>query len=104
MIEETKDIKDFKKEEYFRQKYKRTREEFNKYMDRLSNFSDDLKAEFKTLTPEIKGFSALMHATVVGTVNHIRRGKLKKKDPLIQYLTEQFIGIQRKIVKFARNL
>jgi len=49
MIIETKDIKDFSKEENFRQKYKRTRKEFNNYMDRLSNFSDDLKAEFNLI-------------------------------------------------------
>ena len=47
MVEETKQVKDFSQDTDFQKiYYKRLHGEFNNYMDRLSSFSDDLKAEF----------------------------------------------------------
>jgi tRNA G10 N-methylase Trm11 len=46
MVEETKQDKDFSQDTIFLKEYKRLYEEYNNYMDRLKNFSDDLRVEF----------------------------------------------------------
>ena len=46
MVNDTKHTKDFSKDSNFEKHYKRFCEEFNKYMDKLENFSDEIKAEF----------------------------------------------------------
>ena len=46
MFVEIKQVKDFTQVSDFQKIYRRCYSEFNNYMDRLSSFSDDLKAEF----------------------------------------------------------
>lgn len=47
MLQETKPIKDFSKDTEFQKRFKRFKEEFNSYMERLVNYSADLKAELQ---------------------------------------------------------
>lgn len=46
MVEDTKEITNFSQIPDFRKMYKRFSEEYDNYMDRLKNFSDDLEGEF----------------------------------------------------------
>lgn len=64
MVNDTKKIKSFSNDSKFKKEYKRFYEEFNKYMDKLDNFSDEVKAEFeislsKDLTEHVKDFNEL---------------------------------------------
>jgi len=47
MINETKQIKNFGQDPDFQKIYKRFKEEFDNYIDRLVNYSDDIKAELQ---------------------------------------------------------
>lgn len=60
--------------------------------------------EFKNQPPEIKRSFAMMQAIAVGTADHIRRGKLEERDPLIKHLMNWFFDLQSKISKFVKNL
>lgn len=64
MVNDTKKTKGFSNDSKFKKEYKRFCEEFNRYMDKLEIFSDEVKAEFgislsKDLTEHVKDFSEL---------------------------------------------
>lgn len=64
MVNDTKQTKDFSNDSEFEKRYRKFYEEINKYMDKLDNFSDEVKAEFglslrKGLTEHVKDFSEL---------------------------------------------
>lgn len=64
MLNDTKETKDFSKDSGFEKIYKRFNEEFNKYMDKLEIFSDEVKAEFglslrEDLTEHVKDLNEL---------------------------------------------
>jgi hypothetical protein len=64
IVDDTRKTKDFSKDLKFTEHYKRLCAEFNKYMDKLDIFSDDVKAEFglslsKDVTEHIKDLNEL---------------------------------------------
>jgi len=64
MVTDTKKIHGFSNDSEFKKTYEKFSEEFNKYMDKLEFFSDEVKAEFglslgKGLTEHVKDFSEL---------------------------------------------
>jgi len=79
-------------------------EEYEELAKKVRDANDDKKTEFKTLPPEMKQVAAAVQATAIGTTDHIRRGKVKEKDPLIQYLIGWFLSLQKRIGKFVGNL
>lgn len=44
------------------------------------------------------------HAVAIGTADHIRRGRLQEKDPLVMYLVKFNLTLQKKVVHFATKL
>lgn len=80
------------------------REEYEKIAARIWDVSSFHNPEFRDLLPEMKSLGSSIQATAVGTVDHIRRGKMEKGDPLIPYLIEWLLDLRRKIEKFAKRL
>ncbi len=78
--------------------------EYELLADSVWEISDDKNPEFKSLTPHMKRVGACMQAIAVGTVGHIRRGELKQGDPLIKFLVEQLLNLEKKIDKFIKKL
>lgn len=80
------------------------RTEYEKLAEHVWEASDDARAEFKTLPEEMKRFVSWAQGTAIGTTDHIRRGKLAEKDPLISYLMEWFMSLRKKVNKFVKHL
>lgn len=80
------------------------REEYEEIASQAWEASDNLKSEFRNLAPEMKTFAARAQATAVGTVDHIRRGKIKEGDPLIKYLVAWLMALYKDIEKFVTKL
>lgn len=80
------------------------REEYEKIAGHVWEASSQDKSEFRDLPPLLKTLGASIQATAVGTVDHIRRGKIQEGDPLIKCLIEWLISLERKIEKFVRKL
>lgn len=80
------------------------KEEYQKLADKMYEVSDEHMAEFKTLPPEMKSVAAAVQATAVGTADHIRRGKLSKKDPLVQFLITWLMTLRKNVHRFVRHL
>lgn len=80
------------------------REEYEKLAEKICDVSSNKETEFKNLPLEMKRIAAVVQATAVGAADHIRRGKIQEKDPLMQYLVEQLLFLQKKIGKFVKNL
>lgn len=45
-----------------------------------------------------------VEATAFGTADHIKRGKLKSKDPLISFIVREFFSLNERIGRFVRYL
>lgn len=78
--------------------------EYEKLAEHVWNASDIRETEFKNLRPELKRIASLVQGIAIGTTDHVRRGKLAEKDPLIQYLISWLLLLQRKIGKFVKRL
>lgn len=79
-------------------------EEYENLAEKISDANDVSGAEFKTLSPEMKWFAGMMRAFAIGAADHMRRGKMEAKDPLIGYLAEWLLFLQRQIIRFIKNL
>lgn len=77
--------------------------EYMELAERVSGVSD-IKPEFKNLHPVMKRIASLVQGIAIGTTDHIRRGKIKEKDSLIQYLFTWLLSLQRKIGRFVKKL
>lgn len=66
--------------------------------------NDQYGIEFKSLSWEFKRITAYMQAAAIGTTDHIRRGKITEEDPLIKFLTEQLLFVERRISRFIKKL
>jgi|GEM_PF-3160580 len=80
------------------------REEYESIAEQVWDVSTQYKPEFLSLPPEMKIFAARVQATAVGTTDHIRRGKIRKNDPLIKYLVSWLMHLYKKIRKFVNDL
>lgn len=79
-------------------------EEYEEIAEKVWDASHQEKPEFRDLPLETKQLGALLQATAVSTADHIRRGKIEERDPLIKYLIEWLLLLQREIGKFVKNL
>lgn len=57
-----------------------------------------------TLSAETKWVAAMTQAIAVGTVDHIRRGKIEEGDSLIRHIFNWLLSLQKKISRFVKNL
>ena len=80
------------------------RKEYEELAEHVWSGSNQAQTEFKQMPPEMKRLASLLQATAIGTADHIRRGKLKEKDPLIRYINGWLLMLQRKIGKFVKKL
>jgi hypothetical protein len=78
--------------------------EYDLLAEQVWNASEDKEPEFKNLLPEMKRIASLLQGIAIGTTDHIRRGEIKEKDPLIQYLIKWLLSLQREISKFVKKL
>jgi len=76
------------------------RKEYEELSEISWDMTEEQNPEFRTLPPQMKGFASKMQAAAIGTADHIRRGKIKKGDPLIKYLIYWFLDME----KFVKNL
>lgn len=80
------------------------KDEYQKLADKMYEVSDEYSAEFKTLPPEMKTVAAAVQATAVGTTDHIRRGRMKRGDPLVQFLIKWLMLLRSRVHTFIRRL
>lgn len=78
--------------------------EYEELSGEIWDANESNESEFKILPPEMKHFTATMQATAVGAADHIRRGKMIERDPLIRHLAFWLLSLQKKIAKFVKNL
>lgn len=78
--------------------------EYEEMLFEVHKINQEMSAEFKSAPTEVKEFAAALQVTAVGTVGHIRRGKYAPGDPLIHYLGEEFMKIQRPLSRFVKKL
>lgn len=78
--------------------------EYQELADKMYETSDEHLPDFQSLPPEMKNVAATVQATAVGTADHIRRGKLKRGDPLIQFLIKWLMMLRGRVHTFIRNL
>lgn len=64
----------------------------------------DIEQKFKDTASDVKRLLSSVHAVVFGTVNHIRRGNIQERDPLVRYLMTRLLQLHNKVVKFVRKL
>jgi hypothetical protein len=83
---------------------KMRRDEYEKITDNLSDYIDS-DEKFRDIRNRLsKDILARANSIAVGTVDHIRRGKLKKGDELIKYFHSWLIPLDLKITKFIKKL
>ncbi len=80
------------------------KEEYQKLAERVREASDERQSDFRTLSSEMQLVAAAVQATALGTADHIRRGKLAPKDPLIGFLITWLMALRRRVDKFVQNL
>jgi len=80
------------------------RGEYEEIAEKELEVTNFYKPEFRDSPPEIKQLGASIQATAVGATNHIRRGKMEDEDPLIRYLIDWLLLLQRKIAGFVQKL
>ena len=80
------------------------KKEYEDLLTEVHRMNQEASAEFKSAPAEVREFAAALQATAVGTVGHIRRGKYAPGDPLVHYLAEEFMKIQRPLSKFVKKL
>lgn len=59
---------------------------------------------FRDLTDDMRHVAASIQATAIGTVDHIKRGKLAPGDPLIRFLAHWLFGLYTQLSSFVRRL
>jgi hypothetical protein len=64
----------------------------------------EINKKFNNSAPEIKRLLSAVHAVALGTVDHIRRGKIEEKDKLVNYLMIWLLQLRNKTVKFVKRL
>ncbi len=69
-----------------------------------SNASVKLQELHGLAATDIKRVLSTAHAVAIGTADHIRRGQLQEKDPLVMYLLNFNLTLQKKVVHFATKL
>lgn len=88
----------------FRQLIEMRHQEYEELTKHSWDASDEASSEFKTLQPEMKWVAAAIQATAIGVTDHIRRGKIQEKDPLIHHLIMWLLFLHRKIGAFVKHL
>lgn len=53
---------------------------------------------------DIKRVLSTAHAVAIGTADHIRRGQLQEKDPMVMYLLNFNLTLQKKVARFVQKL
>ncbi len=53
---------------------------------------------------DIKRVLSTAHAVAIGTAHHIRRGQLQEKDPMVMYLLNFNLTLQKKVARFVQKL
>lgn len=79
------------------------RKEYDELAEQVWKASDVGKQEFKDLPGYAKRISSVIQGIAIGTTDHIRRGKIKEKDQLAQYLIDWLLLLRRKINKFVKK-
>lgn len=59
---------------------------------------------FRELPREMQSAASAIRGTAVGATDHIRRGKLEKNDPLVNFLTGWLVQLCRRVFKFVKRL
>lgn len=83
---------------------KMRKDEYEKISDNLLEYMDN-DEKFKDVGKRIsKEILSQANSIAIGTIDHIRRGKLKKGDKLIKYFHSWLIPLDIKITKFVKKL
>ncbi len=78
--------------------------EYKEFLDEVWVVSNQENKEFKGLSPELKLIGSAIQGIAIGTTDHIRRGKVKEKDPLTQHTITWLLTLKNKIGKFIKNI
>lgn len=79
-------------------------EEYRKLSEDILKFNRLENLDFRNLLEEMQDVAAALRATAIGSADHMLRGKLKKGDPLPDFLTEWLLRLRRKLFRFVKKL
>ena len=78
-------------------------DEYEKLIERVE-FDIEIQKDLGSLAIETRWMAATTQAIAVGTVNHVRRGKIQEGDLLIQHVFRWLSSLQGKISRFRKKL
>lgn len=64
----------------------------------------NIEAEYGEAASEAKRIFSAVHGVAFGTVDHIRRGEVAERDPLVRYLFTWLLQLHAKVGSFVRTL
>ncbi|MBI2888502.1 MAG: hypothetical protein HYY10_01115 [Candidatus Liptonbacteria bacterium] len=80
------------------------RAEYEELARGMRDASEKSEGNPRISPPELTYLASVVHATAVGAVDHIRRGRLEEGDPLIRHLSEWLVRLQQRVGKFVKYL